>query len=148
MDDPSAVRKAEPFNGSFPLLGPPTAISGKIHQRCAASLSAVRMILAGYWHNIDEVCVTFFISTNTCKLYQLSCMIKGINTVYGLLDPTLNLSLSVCFSSQYLDGIPHSPGILISIEKLFFYHRLYKTCLTVLIVLNFPIFNGKSVWRF
>ncbi|KAL0361613.1 UNVERIFIED_CONTAM: Acetyl-CoA carboxylase 1 [Sesamum radiatum] len=55
LDDPSAVRKAEPFNGSFPILGPPTAISGKVHQRCAASLNAARMILAGYEHNIDEV---------------------------------------------------------------------------------------------
>lgn len=55
LDDPSAVRKAEPFHGSFPLLGPPTAISGKVHQRCAASLNAARMILAGYEHNIDEV---------------------------------------------------------------------------------------------
>lgn len=55
LDDPSAVRKAEPFNGSFPILGPPTAISGKIHQRCAASLNAVQMILAGYEHNIEEV---------------------------------------------------------------------------------------------
>ncbi|KAK6131147.1 hypothetical protein DH2020_035109 [Rehmannia glutinosa] len=55
LDDPSAVRKAEPFHGSFPILGPPTAISGKVHQRCAASLSAARMILAGYEHNIDEV---------------------------------------------------------------------------------------------
>ncbi|KAL2467998.1 Acetyl-CoA carboxylase 1 [Forsythia ovata] len=55
LDDPSAVRKAELFHGSFPLLGPPTAISGRVHQRCAASLSAARMILAGYEHNIDEV---------------------------------------------------------------------------------------------
>ncbi|PIN24736.1 Acetyl-CoA carboxylase [Handroanthus impetiginosus] len=55
LDDPSAVRKAEPFNGSFPVLGPPTAISGKVHQRCAASLNAAQMILAGYEHNIDEV---------------------------------------------------------------------------------------------
>ncbi|PSS17413.1 Biotin carboxylase [Actinidia chinensis var. chinensis] len=55
LDDPSAVRKAEPFHGSFPILGPPTAISGKVHQRCAASLNAARMILAGYDHNIDEV---------------------------------------------------------------------------------------------
>ncbi|KAK9757286.1 hypothetical protein RND81_01G153500 [Saponaria officinalis] len=55
LDDPSAVRKAEPFRGSFPVLGPPTAISGKVHQRCAASLNAARMILAGYEHNIDEV---------------------------------------------------------------------------------------------
>ncbi|KZV44505.1 Acetyl-CoA carboxylase 1 isoform 1 [Dorcoceras hygrometricum] len=55
LDDPSAVRKAEPFYGSFPILGPPTAISGKVHQRCAASLNAACMILAGYEHNIDEV---------------------------------------------------------------------------------------------
>ncbi|KAL5777128.1 hypothetical protein ACOSP7_010054 [Xanthoceras sorbifolium] len=55
LDDPSAVRKAEPFHGSFPILGPPTAISGKVHQRCAASLNAACMILAGYEHNIDEV---------------------------------------------------------------------------------------------
>ncbi|XP_042520435.1 acetyl-CoA carboxylase 1-like [Macadamia integrifolia] len=55
LDDPSAVRKAEPFTGSFPVLGPPTAVSGKVHQRCAASLNAARMILAGYDHNIDEV---------------------------------------------------------------------------------------------
>ncbi|KAK6938183.1 Acetyl-CoA carboxylase, central domain [Dillenia turbinata] len=55
LDDPSAVRKAEPFHGSFPILGPPTAISGKVHQRCAARLNAAQMILAGYEHNIDEV---------------------------------------------------------------------------------------------
>ncbi|KAL5714796.1 acetyl-coenzyme-A carboxylase [Ranunculus cassubicifolius] len=55
LDDPTAVRKAEPFHGSFPLLGPPTAVSGKVHQRCAASLNAARMILAGYEHNVDEV---------------------------------------------------------------------------------------------
>ncbi|XP_057531974.1 acetyl-CoA carboxylase 1-like [Amaranthus tricolor] len=55
LDDPSAVRKAEPFRGNFPVMGPPTAISGKVHQRCAASLNAARMILAGYEHNIDEV---------------------------------------------------------------------------------------------
>jgi len=59
LDDPSAVRKAEPFTGSFPVLGPPTAISGKVHQKCAASLNAARMILAGYEHNIDEVSEVF-----------------------------------------------------------------------------------------
>ncbi|EPS71957.1 hypothetical protein M569_02801, partial [Genlisea aurea] len=55
LDDPSAVRKAEPFHGSFPLLGPPTAISGKVHQRFTANVNAARMILAGYDHNIDKV---------------------------------------------------------------------------------------------
>ncbi|XP_062099435.1 acetyl-CoA carboxylase 1-like isoform X1 [Humulus lupulus] len=55
LDDPSAVRKAEPFNGTFPILGPPTAISDKVHQKCAASINAARMILAGYEHNINDV---------------------------------------------------------------------------------------------
>ncbi|KAL1223719.1 Acetyl-CoA carboxylase 1 [Cardamine amara subsp. amara] len=55
LDDPSAVRKAEPFHGSFPRLGLPTATSGKVHQRCAATLNAARMILSGYEHNVDEV---------------------------------------------------------------------------------------------
>ncbi|XP_008803739.1 acetyl-CoA carboxylase 1-like [Phoenix dactylifera] len=55
LDDLSAVRRAEPFHGTFPKLGPPTAVSGKVHQRCAASLNAARMILAGYEHNINEV---------------------------------------------------------------------------------------------
>ncbi|XXG61284.1 hypothetical protein AAC387_Pa04g2982 [Persea americana] len=55
LDDPSAVRKAEPFHGCFPVLGPPTAVSGKVHQRCAVALNSAQMILAGYEHNIDEV---------------------------------------------------------------------------------------------
>lgn len=55
LDDVSAVRRAEPFHGTFPNLGSPTAISGRVHQRCAASLNAARMILAGYEHNINDV---------------------------------------------------------------------------------------------
>ncbi|XP_010513439.2 PREDICTED: acetyl-CoA carboxylase 1-like [Camelina sativa] len=55
LDDPSSVRKAEPFHGSFPKLGFPTAVSGKVHQRCGATLHAARMILAGYGHKVDEV---------------------------------------------------------------------------------------------
>ncbi|KAG5003683.1 hypothetical protein JHK84_027936 [Glycine max] len=54
LDDPSAIRKAEPFTGSFPVLGHPTAISGKVHHKCVASLNVARMILSGYDHNIDE----------------------------------------------------------------------------------------------
>ncbi|XP_060973718.1 acetyl-CoA carboxylase 1-like isoform X1 [Cannabis sativa] len=55
LDDPSAVRKAEPFIGTFPILGPPTTISNKVHQKCAAGINAARMILSGYEHNINEV---------------------------------------------------------------------------------------------
>uniref|UniRef100_A0A2P2K1R6 Homomeric Acetyl-CoA Carboxylase Hom-ACCase n=1 Tax=Rhizophora mucronata TaxID=61149 RepID=A0A2P2K1R6_RHIMU len=68
LDDPSAVRKAEPFHGSFPLLGPPTAVSGKVHQRCTASLNAARMILAGYDHNIDEVVQNLLSSLDSPQL--------------------------------------------------------------------------------
>ncbi|KAJ6919903.1 acetyl-CoA carboxylase 1-like [Populus alba x Populus x berolinensis] len=68
LDDPSAVRKAEPFHGSFPVLGPPTAISGKVHQRCAASLNAARMILAGYDHNIDEVVQNLLVCLDSPEL--------------------------------------------------------------------------------
>ncbi|OQU91942.1 hypothetical protein SORBI_3001G262400 [Sorghum bicolor] len=55
LDDPSSVRRAEPFHGSFPKLGPPTAISGKVHQKFAASVNSAHMILAGYEHNINDV---------------------------------------------------------------------------------------------
>lgn len=55
LDDPSAVKRAEPFHGTFPKLGPPAAVSDKVHQRCAASLNAARMILAGYEHDITQV---------------------------------------------------------------------------------------------
>lgn len=55
LDDPSAVRKAIPFEGGFPPLGTPTAAAAKVHQRCADSFNAARNILAGYEHNINEV---------------------------------------------------------------------------------------------
>ncbi|KAL5230766.1 hypothetical protein ABZP36_029542 [Zizania latifolia] len=55
LDDPSSVRRAEPFNGTFPKLGPPTAVSGKVHQKFAANVNSAHMILAGYGHNINEV---------------------------------------------------------------------------------------------
>lgn len=55
LDDPSSVRRAEPFQGTFPKLGPPTAVSGKVHQKFAASVNSAHMILAGYEHNINQV---------------------------------------------------------------------------------------------
>ena len=55
LDDPSAVRKAVPYEGGFPPLGPPTPVAGKVHQRCAFSIQAAQMVLAGYAHDIDDV---------------------------------------------------------------------------------------------
>lgn len=55
LDDPSAVKRAEPFNGSFPEMSLPIAASGQVHKRCATSLNAARMVLAGYDHPINKV---------------------------------------------------------------------------------------------
>ncbi|AQK42560.1 acetyl-coenzyme A carboxylase1 [Zea mays] len=55
LDDPSAVKRAEPFDGMFPLMDLPVAASSQVHKRYAASLNAARMVLAGYEHNINEV---------------------------------------------------------------------------------------------
>ncbi|XP_052155792.1 acetyl-CoA carboxylase 2 [Oryza glaberrima] len=55
LDDPSAVKRAEPFEDTFPQMGLPIAASGQVHKLCAASLNACRMILAGYEHDIDKV---------------------------------------------------------------------------------------------
>ncbi|KAG2570471.1 acetyl-CoA carboxylase 2 isoform X1 [Panicum virgatum] len=55
LDDPSAVKRAEPFDGMFPQTGLPVAASSQVHKRYAASLNAAQMVLAGYEHNISEV---------------------------------------------------------------------------------------------
>lgn len=55
LDDLTAVVTAVPFEGQFPPLGPPTAVSGKVHQRYGSSLHDAQMVLAGYIHNVEEV---------------------------------------------------------------------------------------------
>ena len=79
LDDPSSVRKAEPFHGTFPKLGPPTAISGKFHQKFATSMNAARMILAGYEHNINQV--------SHSKLSDYSCSSNLFPLVYLVAIP-------------------------------------------------------------
>lgn len=103
MDDPSAVRKAEPFRGSFPVLGPPTAISGKVHQRCAASLNAAQMILAGYEHNIDEV------------LYL--CSLSFSNIFYNF--------TSVCILTYSPSGLVFERDLISILKKISIYLLIY-----------------------
>uniref|UniRef100_A0A0E0EX18 Uncharacterized protein n=1 Tax=Oryza meridionalis TaxID=40149 RepID=A0A0E0EX18_9ORYZ len=55
LDDTSYVRRVETYNGTFPKLGPPTVVSGKVHQKFSASVDSAQMILAGYEHNINQV---------------------------------------------------------------------------------------------
>lgn len=64
LDDPSAVRKAVPYEDGFPPLGPPTPMAGKVHQRCAASIHAAENILAGYEHDIEDVRKTYILFQN------------------------------------------------------------------------------------
>ncbi|BBN00335.1 acetyl-CoA carboxylase / biotin carboxylase 1 [Marchantia polymorpha subsp. ruderalis] len=72
LDDPSAVKKAVPFEGSFPPLGPPTAVAAKVHQRCAVADGAARMVLAGYEHPIETVVQTLLtcLDDPVLPLYQ------------------------------------------------------------------------------
>jgi hypothetical protein len=119
LDDPSAVRKAEPFTGSFPVLGPPTAISGKVHQKCAASLNAARMILAGYEHNIDEVSKFLPFIYLQCNLPNFLDSIIIPSFVYACLVNKLDILLRLC-----------------------------KICSIALTALNCLSFNGKSAWQF
>ncbi|GAB2219638.1 hypothetical protein Droror1_Dr00007275 [Drosera rotundifolia] len=108
LDDPSAVRKAEPFRGRFPVLGPPTAISGKVHQKCAASLNAARMILAGYEHNIDEVVQNLLICLDSPELPFLQWQ-----ECLSVLATRLPKALRTELESKYkeFEGIPASQNI-------------------------------------
>ncbi|KAL2894342.1 Acetyl-CoA carboxylase 1 [Bienertia sinuspersici] len=108
LDDPSAVRKAEPFRGSFPVLGSPTAISGKVHQRCAASLNAAQMILAGYEFNIDEVVQSLLICLDSPELPFLQWQ-ECLSVLATRLPKALRNDLeSKC---REFDGITNSPNI-------------------------------------
>ncbi|MCO5565015.1 hypothetical protein L7F22_018685 [Adiantum nelumboides] len=70
LDDPSAVRKAVPYEGGFPPLGSPTPMAGKVHQRCAASIQAAENVLAGYDHDVDEVVRTLLSCLDDPQLPQ------------------------------------------------------------------------------
>lgn len=58
LDDPTAVKRAVPFEGSLPELATPTPVTARAHQHFAAAVEGARMILAGYDHDIDTVVET------------------------------------------------------------------------------------------
>ncbi|ERM94222.1 hypothetical protein AMTR_s00010p00206450 [Amborella trichopoda] len=119
LDDPSAVRKAEPFHGCFPPLGPPTAVAGKVHQRCAASINAARMILAGYEHNIDEVVQDLLNSLDSPELPFLQwqeCMAvlatrlpkelrNALDSIFKEYEVLLSTQKNVEFPAKMLKGV-------------------------------------------
>ncbi|RID57049.1 hypothetical protein BRARA_F00455 [Brassica rapa] len=101
LADPSTVRKAEPFHGGFPRLGLPTEISAKVHQRCAATLDAARMILAGYEHQVDEWQECFAVlATRLPK--DLRIMLESKYMEYECISRN---SLTADFPAKLLKGI-------------------------------------------
>ncbi|KAL4426359.1 hypothetical protein ABPG77_004653 [Micractinium sp. CCAP 211/92] len=55
LDDPAAVRRAEPCQGSFPELGPPVVESDGVAHRFRAALEGATNIMAGYHNSLDSV---------------------------------------------------------------------------------------------
>ena len=59
LDDPSSVKRAVPFAGALPPLGPPRIVKATLSNRFADSLEAARLILAGYDRPVDKVAELF-----------------------------------------------------------------------------------------
>ena len=56
LDDPAAVRRAEPFTGTWPEhLGPPVVEADGVGHRFHAAHEASRNIMAGYQNNVESV---------------------------------------------------------------------------------------------
>jgi acetyl-CoA carboxylase/biotin carboxylase 1 len=55
LDDPAAVRRAEPFTGTWPELGPPVVAPDGIGHLFTAAHEAAVNIMAGYHNNVDNV---------------------------------------------------------------------------------------------
>lgn len=53
LDDPAAVRRAEPFTGSFPELGPPVVESEGVAHRFHSAVEAAENMMAGYHNSPD-----------------------------------------------------------------------------------------------
>lgn len=55
LDDPAAVRRAEPFVGTWPELGPPVIQSEGVGHKFHAAHEAAVNVMAGYQNNVDKV---------------------------------------------------------------------------------------------
>ena len=49
------MKRAQPFEGSFPPLGAPTATPALPHHHLAAAVNDAKMVLAGYEHGVDDL---------------------------------------------------------------------------------------------
>lgn len=55
LDDPESVCRAEPFEGSFPELGPPVLVADGVGQRFQAALEAAKNVCGGYHNDVESV---------------------------------------------------------------------------------------------
>ena len=54
LDDESSIKIAEPFEGKFPMMGPPTIVGSSTDQKYNDSLQSLLLVLAGYEHSVEE----------------------------------------------------------------------------------------------
>ena len=48
LDDPSSVKKAQPFTGAFPELGPPRVVRNTVSSLFCEAMEAAKQVLSGY----------------------------------------------------------------------------------------------------
>ena len=48
LDDPSSVKKAQPFTGAFPELGPPRVVRNTVNSLFCEAMEAAKQVLSGY----------------------------------------------------------------------------------------------------
>ncbi|EFN59405.1 hypothetical protein CHLNCDRAFT_56737 [Chlorella variabilis] len=90
LDDPAAVRKAEPFTGSFPELGPPVVENKGVAHRFRAALEAADNIMAGY-HNSPDAVMDGLLSS----LDDPALALVQWNEVYGVVQDRLPAAVAV-----------------------------------------------------
>ncbi|PSC75189.1 acetyl-carboxylase 1-like [Micractinium conductrix] len=89
LDDPAAVRRAEPYTGSFPELGPPVVESEGVGARFRAAVEAANNMLAGYHNSPDAVTQDLL----TCLDDPALALVQW-NEAYGVVADRLPPSLA------------------------------------------------------
>ncbi|KAL4859471.1 Acetyl-CoA carboxylase 1 [Chlorella vulgaris] len=90
LDDPAAVRRAEPFTGSFPELGPPVVESEGVAHRFHSAVEAAENMMAGY-HNSPDAVVAALLSS----LDDPALALVQWNEVYGVVQDRLPAAVAV-----------------------------------------------------
>lgn len=89
LDNPSAVRRAEPFTGGWPELRPPVITAHGIGTRFRDAFEAAQNVLAGYQNNLDSVVADLLATLDDPALGLVQW-----NEVYGVVSSRLPAGLA------------------------------------------------------